>query len=115
MQRYLTIGALITAAVCLVGMWYAMNQALSAREQVGWEKAVKTQYATDNTALIIQTQTIVDAFAANSRMMNEIRIAPDPSSAPQSIVSTISRLCDERKAHGLPCGPSPSPTRKPVQ
>lgn len=62
MQKYLTIGALITAAVCLAGLWYALVQALDAREQVGWNKAVLSQTQSDlmHTVAVMEKRNAFD-------------------------------------------------------
>lgn len=113
MNKYLTIGALVTAAVCLVGMWYAMNQALSAREQIGWSKALNVQLNTDNAALIAQSQIMVNAFQKTQEGLKGLAAIKDESASSSSVSYAVDSVCRRREAAGLPCRATP-PTKPAV-
>lgn len=74
---------------------------------------MNAQVNTDNQRLMTQAETMVNAFKQTQASLNDLRKTPDPSTAPSSIQSTIRRLCEQRKAAGVPCV-APRPADKPI-
>ena len=79
MNKYLTIGALITAAVCLFGVWQGIGAIKDSAWQDGYKTALNAQLNTDNQHYVQSLERFNHNYAATLKMVETVSGFQDDS------------------------------------